>query len=713
MSTLTDLREGRVSDQLRRRILIGAGVLVAWAALALLLPNGAPPFIVLLGVVMGSITSLLAMGLILIYRTNRIINFAYGAMGSLGGAISLMLFMDHGVNYFVAITIGVAAGIGIGALTDILVIRRFANASRLVLTVATIGLAQVLGVIELVGVGSGLVGGIQTPLGEYTQLVGTFTFSGDHALIVAVIPVVIAALAWFLLRTDAGVAVRAAAENSERALLLGIPVHRLSTIVWMAAGGIAALTFVLRTGVLGSQPGVMMGFTFLLPALAAAVVARMESLPVAFAAGIGLGVLEQLVWWNADARSMANVFFLAVILIALLARSETLSRAFAGGANSWSSAGAIRPLPSLIRKLPPVRIAYLAGGAALLALAITLPLIMNLTSSRLHMLGAMMIWGMVAVSLVVLTGWGGHISLGQFAFVGVGAVVTANLMERFNADLFLSLVAAGVAGAVIALLLGLPALRIKGLFLAVTTLAFAVALDTYFLNPTYFSNWIPSNVARPVLWERFDMSSQLVVYYVILAFLVLTILAAQGVRNSRTGRVLIATRDNENAAQAAAVPVMNAKLTAFMFSGAIAGIAGGLHVVLMRGIGVGSYGPGMSLDVFAMAVIGGIGSIGGALLGVFTIRMAEMLPFVGSVGRMLLTGAGLLIILYMLPGGLGQAMTGLRDRLVVLVVGGKGGLDPRQLGRATETTGDEPEDESGVLAGALADDGGDTQGENL
>ena len=709
MSTLTELRAGRVPDALRRRALITAGLLVAWAAAGLLLPNGAPPFIVLLGVVMGSITALLAMGLILIYRTNRIINFAYGAMGSLGGAISLNLFMERDVNYFVAIGVGVAFGIGIGALIDVLVIRRFANASRLVLTVATIGLAQVLGVIELLGPGAGLVGGIVTPLSQHSTLIGTFTFNGNHALIVAVIPVVIAALAWFLLRTDAGVAVRAAAENGERALLLGIPVHRLSTIVWMAAGGIAALTFILRTGVLGSQPSVMMGFTFLLPALAAAVVARMESLPVAFGAGIGLGVLEQLVWWNADARSLANVFFLVVILVALLARSEKLSRAFAGGANSWSSAGAIRPLPSLIRALPPVRIAYVVGGALLLGAAILLPVALDLTSSRLHSLAAMMIWGMVGVSLVVLTGWGGHISLGQFAFVGVGAVVTANMMVIVGADFFVSLVVAGAAGALIALLLGLPALRIKGLFLAVTTLAFAVALDTYFLNPTYFSWMIPSNVDRPILWQRFDMSSQLVVYYVVLAFLVLTILAAQGVRNSRTGRVLIATRDNENAAQASAVPAMNAKLTAFMFSGAIAGIAGGLHVMLMRGIGVGSYGPNMSLDVFAMAVIGGIGSIGGALLGVLAIRTAEL--FVGGTVAMLITGAGLLFILYLLPGGLGQAMTGLRDRLVVVLVGGRGGLDPRQLGRRGETHEDEPEDETGVLAGALSDAGGETTGD--
>src|SRR5207237_496889 len=134
---------------------------------------------------------------------------------------------------------------------DVVIIRRFRKASRLLLTVATIGLAQVLGGLELliprwVGAPSPLNGGYATPVSSIKLHVDPVIITGDHLLIVAVVPVVIAALAWFLLRTDNGVAVRAAAENADRALLLGIPVRSLSTIVWAVAGGLSALTFVLK-----------------------------------------------------------------------------------------------------------------------------------------------------------------------------------------------------------------------------------------------------------------------------------------------------------------------------------------------------------------------------------------------------------------------------------------------------------------------------------
>ena len=123
--------------------------------------------------------------------------------------------------------------------------------------------------------------------------------TGDEILIIATVPAVIIGLAWFLLKTDAGVAIRAAAENEDRALLLGIPVYKLGRIVWMIAGGLAALTYVLQAPSSGISPSVVSaGPAVLLPALAAAVVARLESLPMAFVAGIGLGMMDQLVRWN-------------------------------------------------------------------------------------------------------------------------------------------------------------------------------------------------------------------------------------------------------------------------------------------------------------------------------------------------------------------------------------------------------------------------------
>jgi branched-chain amino acid transport system permease protein len=133
----------------QRRGLIGAGVLVAWPVAAALLPKGAPVGVVLIGAVLGTVTALTAMGLILIYRTNRIINFAYVSMGGLGAVYAIELFLHSHVNYFLAMAIGIVVGIVTGGLVEILVVRRFANSSRLLLTVATIGLAQILGGGEL------------------------------------------------------------------------------------------------------------------------------------------------------------------------------------------------------------------------------------------------------------------------------------------------------------------------------------------------------------------------------------------------------------------------------------------------------------------------------------------------------------------------------------------------------------------------------------
>src|SRR5205807_5791024 len=144
--------------------------------------------------------------------------------------------------------------------------------------------------------------------------------------------------------------------------------------------------------------------------------------------------------------------------------------------------------------------------------------------------------GIVGKLLGGVHGWGGEVRPGKFGFLGVGAIVTGNLIVKLNLDLFVSFAIAGAAGATVALLVGLPALRIRGLFLAVTTLAFAVALDSYFLNPVHFNNWIPQEVDRPVLWRRFPLESERAMYFLCLAFLVLTIAVALGVRRARGGR---------------------------------------------------------------------------------------------------------------------------------------------------------------------------------
>jgi ABC-type branched-subunit amino acid transport system ATPase component/ABC-type branched-subunit amino acid transport system permease subunit len=268
---------------------------------------------------------------------------------------------------------------------------------------------------------------------------------------------------------------------------------------------------------------------------------------------------------------------------------------------------------------------------------------------------------MAALSLVVLTGWSGTVSLGQAGLVGVGGVVAANLIAKANLDLFLTIAASAAAGALVAVLIGLPAFRVKGLFLAVTTLAFAVAMESYIVNPTNFRHWIPSGYDRPVLWKHLDLAGERPMYYLCLAALVAAVLVVHATQRTRTGRVLRATRDNPRAAAAMAVPTARVQLTGFVLAGVIAGGAGALHATLLRGVGYQTYPVATSILVFSMAVIGGISSLAGTLIGVgFVQALVLAVPRLALV----VTGAALLVVLYAAPGGIGQALERLRDLAV-------------------------------------------------
>ena len=669
-----------------------------------------PYEVIVIGLITGSVTALLAIGLILIYRANRFINFAYGSMGSFVGVIGVALYLEHHWSYFVVVPLVVVGGLINGALLEILIIRRFANSTRLVLTVASIGLAQLLGGLEfLIAKKLGfisLTGGFSVPI-HLKLHVGVKTLAGDEILIMMVVPFIIIGLAYFLLKTHSGVAVRAAAENADRALLLGIPVRRLATIVWALAGGLSALTFILKAPFSGVVPGIANGPTVLLPGLAAAVVARMESLPVAFAAGLGLGIAEQTVRWNSTGSpSFVNVAYLVVILGALLLQKGRLSRAVDNVTSSWNATGIVKPVPVELRRLPEVRLVKAALIAIVVVAFIAVP--SGWSSSQQLLAAFAIVWAMVAVSLVVLTGWGGHISLGQFGLVGVGAITAGNVIEKMHGDFFLALFLAGLAGAAAALLVGLPALRIKGLFLAVTTLAFAIALDEYFFNTDRFHSILPDSVDRSLLFQRFNLEFNYDMYLTCLAFLGLSILAAIGVRKARSGRAVIATRDNQRAADAAAVNTTAVKLSAFLLAGFIAGVAGGLHVQIQHALAQHTYSPADSITVFSTAVIGGLGSISGAISGVLLFRWLETITALGDL-RLLLTGTGLLVVLYALPGGFGQLFISVRDRYLRWVANRRGILVPSLV--ADKRGG--AENSVDLLKGALTDEVSDEPGLEL
>ncbi len=683
-----------------------AAVVAVTVAVTQIDPHKVPMGSVLYGAIYGSVSGLLAIGLVLTYRVSRAINFAYGSMGAVAGAAGVSLYLGHhmpwGATIVVALVIGGLVGAAVGALIN----WRFSNTPRMILTVATVGLSQLLGGITVYeprwfGAETPPIGGFQTGLSKIHTEINPVLFTGNELLIIIVVPLVVAAVSWFLLRTDAGRAVRAIADNSDRARLIGIPARRLMFAVWTISGVVAALAIMLQAPAQGVSISATAGPMLLLAPLAAAVVAKMESLWVAFVAAIGLGVIQSVVQLDVSKLSVSTVVFLVVVMLALVVQHRSQSRADSADESSWSVSGAIKPIPAALRGLREVRIFKIVVGLALAALAISLPSF--LPPGRLDQVSVTIVFGMVAVSLVVLSGWGGTISLGQFALVGVGAITAGDLMMHFNVDFFLALVAGGLAAAVGAVILGLPALRVRGLYLAVTTLAFAVAADEFLFNSANFNSILPGSVLRPVLWQRFNLHGEGDLYGLCLGMLVLTILLVSGIRRARFGRAVLATRDNLRGAEAAAVPTTRVRLAAFALSGLIAGLAGGLYVIIVgtaSSTNVGSSFPSAdSLILFSMAVIGGLTSVGGALTGVALIQwLGIAYPHV----QILLTGTGLLVVLTIFPGGLAGLFQNARDRVLVLLARRRG-MDVSVWGDGTKL--EEPDPDGPIVPTIIRVDG--------
>lgn len=662
---MTGELRNRVTPATLRFVRPLAVAVTAWIALQAIIPGTTPLGVVALGLVFGSLNAMLAVGLVLVYRSNRIVNFSHGETGQIAAILAVEL-AALGLPYLLALAIALVVGGIVGGIVEVLFVRRFRDAPRLLLTVATIAIAQVLAFSALLlprAFGEDVIASqFTTPLSSWRFEITPIVFDGNYLLVIAVTIAAVVSLSLALTRTSWGVGIRAAAENVERAALAGIPTKMLSTSVWIVAGVLSATAGVLRAPVVGLSVGAAVGPSLLLKALAAAVLGRMTSLPVTISAAMALGIVEQAIYWSYGRSQVVDAILVLVILVALLLRRRAdTGRVDDDQASSWRMAADFRALAPELRRLPKVRGARLVAAVTALVAVLALPLPLPVNAQTL--LSAMVIWSVVGVSLVVLTGWAGQVSLGHFAIVGIGAAVAGNLQQS-GADLFVGMVAAALAGIVAALVLGIPALRLRGLNLAVTTLAFAVATSSWLLLQDWF---LPRGVVdRPLLFQRIDLENEVVFYWFCLGLLALVLGAGARLRRSRIGRAIIAVRNNDRAAQAYGINVVVAKLTAFALSGAVAGLAGSLFLNLQHGVVLNQYDPTQSLQAFTMVVVGGVGSLSGGVLGAVFVRGAQLLP---DPFPLFASGLGLLMVLLVLPQGLVSVVERVRNNLTRRLVG--------------------------------------------
>ena len=658
---------------------------VAWGTVAAvllvqLLHFGMPFGVWVESLVKGVLASMLAIGMALIYRANRVVNFAQADLGTVptGFAASFILFW--GWNYFLGLTVGLVMALVLGAVVEMVFIRRFRSAPRLVVTVASLGITQllvVLGILIPRWWGKNLASARVPPpvdwkftptfqLRFWKAQPGSYILNANHLVALVLGPLAIAFVAWFLNRSRLGIAIRASAERTERAAMLGIPVGRLNTVVWAIAGGLAYLSMFLRSGISGVPLGV--GLQSLLVALAALVIGRLERLPTIAVASVALTLLESGVNWNSESPFLAYPIMALAMFVALMAQRPSALRRDNDATSSWRGAEEVRPLPAHLARLgwvPTVRATLLA--LSLLGV-VAVPVVLAI--DNVIKATALVAYVVIGMSLVVLTGWAGQISFGQMALAGLGAAVSATLTSRWHVDLSLGLVVGGLAGGLMAFLVGLPALRLRGLYLAVTTFAMSLATEYWLLNDRFFG-WFPKaekGFDRDPLFGRVRVDTPTRFYVYSVVVLALVFLALRGIRRSRTGRVIVAIRENERAAQSFSVGVVRAKLTAFVVSGIVAGVGGALLVQGNKAFSIDTFSTSQSFSVFVAAVIGGLGSLGGAFLGALYLR-GTFWFITDPAWRLLSTGFGVLLVLLVLPGGLGSLWVKLRDVVVRLLTG--------------------------------------------
>lgn len=617
----------------------------------------------LLGLGAGAIYGALGLGIVLAYRGSGVINFAHGAMAGfiafvyaelrktgdlvfpvIGLPARFHVADDVGLRPAIAISMVVAVALGVAV--HLFVFRPLRHAPPLARVVASVGLMIVLQAIIVLRFGTENRNVTAILPAEAVDIFG-LTLPRDR-LYLALFVVLVAVVLWAVYRfTTFGIATRAAAENEKGASLLGYSPERLAVLNWIIAAVLAGIAGILIAPISSLNP--LNYSLFVVPALGAALVGRFSSFGVTVAAGLAIGMMQSEVtkltaefeWFPKVGVREGLPFLIIIATMFLLGKSLPTRGSLSEGR---------QPLALAPRRLWVVVPVSVAGAVVLLNV---------LQGGYRFALIVSMIGAVIALSLVVLTGFVGQISLAQMAFAGAAGFSLSRFAVRYDIPFPLApLLAAGVA-VVLGVLVGLPALRVRGVNLAVITLAGGVAIEEFFFkNPEYTGGFsgTPIPEAR-ILGIDFGRGGDISFGLFVLTVLTLLGLGVTNLRRSTTGQRMLAVRVNERAAAAAGVNVARTKLLAFAISAFIAGI-GGTLIAYQRGqVSFESFGVFVSLSYLALAYLGGIATVSGAMVagalasgGLVFVALDRWIGF--GKYELLVSGVGLILTAILNPEGI-------------------------------------------------------------
>ncbi|HWC33987.1 MAG TPA: ATP-binding cassette domain-containing protein [Mycobacteriales bacterium] len=537
--------------------------------------------------------------------------------------------------------------------------------------------------------GTGIHGRPAVPEGVFAAPGHTtlgFTLGGNGAhfhlydvLVVASALAALGAVVWRFRLGRRGLLSRATADNLERAATLGVDVVKETLDPWRIAGFMSGLAGVLGVCLTSFAPVTTLDMNALTLVLAAVVLARMTSPPFALLASVLLGVLQQAMFWSFHSQVQFQASLVAIIGVALVLQRRRTSRAEREAEAAFTTAPEPAKVPRELAGAPGVR-GLLRGTTAVVTIAfLAYPLV---TSPRQLSFGITSIAiTVVGLSVLVLSGWGGLVSLGQMGFGAVGGFIATIAGVSWHLPLPVALLLGAAAAAVIAPIVGLPALRLPGPFVVIVTLAFSLAVPALLLDPSLLGRWLPANLPRPVLLGL-DLSSDRYFYWLSALVLIVALAVVIGLRRSRLRRALIAARDNPHSAASFGVDISRLQLEAFAVAGAIAGLGGGLLAYADGSVQPDTFSAASSTGVFLVVVIGGISAVSGPVLGAVAYNLFSLL---GAVWVGALNGLGTLIVLMIRPGGIASIVVGLRDAAVRVLMHLQG-VDLLRLSRTGDGT---------------------------
>jgi sulfate-transporting ATPase len=559
----------------------------------------------LVGLLAGGAYALVAVSITLMFRSTGVLSFAHAAFAAVGAYVYADLAGAKAWPRPLAAVVALSVTVAYGLLVERFAIRPVRGASHTTKLIATLGvLAFTTGLLLQVYGFEPTSSPLLLP--DRTVRIGDLRVTYQQLAVILIAAILALALGAFLKRTRFGTAVRAVAQNGQAARLMGVSLTQIARFNWAVGAGLAGLT-----GILIAPLQVITAGTFpllLAKALTASLFGGLVSLPLTFLGGLLIGVAENMtvpVWSVPGAREMAT---LAIVVVLLLARRNWPAEADEEpGFDTPSRLPALESLTEIGRRLGDfVRPLRWPVGLALVAFALAKPL----TSNYWGFVGARGLFYVIeALSLVLLVGWGGQVSLMHGAYVGIGAFTTAYLVESHGLPLAVAILGGATVGMVFGAIAGLPALRLSGLQFGIASLVFAGAASEWLFKRPEFPKGLPRGEMFGV-----DLSQDSNVFVIMLIVTALLYLLVWNLRRSTFGPLLISARDSGPTVAHFGSDPKRVRMQAFLLASFIAALGGGFYGVLLTGFQPFDFSLFLSIALLLNAVVGGITLLGGPLL---------------------------------------------------------------------------------------------------